>query len=54
MRNVLVAFLLSSACPVAQAQEMTPAAYEAALRSEVEILQQGVAQRKPGEAEPPA
>jgi hypothetical protein len=51
MRNVLVAFLLFGACPVAQAQEMTPAAYEAALRSEVEILQQGVAQRKLGEAD---
>lgn len=51
MRNVLAALLLVGACAEARAQEMTPAAHEAALRSEVGILKQGLVQRKPGEAD---
>lgn len=37
-------------CIAVRAQEVIPAAYEAALRSEVAILKQGVVQRKPSEA----
>ena len=51
MRNFLAALLLVGARAAAQAQEMPPAAYEAALRSEVAILKQGLVQRKPGEAD---
>jgi hypothetical protein len=51
MRNILAALLLVSTCTEAWAQEMTPAAYEVALRSEVGILKQGLVQRQPGEVD---
>jgi hypothetical protein len=51
MRHLLASLLLVGACATARAQEMAPAAYEAALRSEVAILKQGLVQRKPGEAD---
>jgi hypothetical protein len=51
MRNVFAALLLVDACARAQAQGTTPAAAEAALRSEVALLKQGVVQRKPSEAD---
>jgi len=51
MRNAFAALLLVSAFAQARAQEMTPVAYEAALRSEGELLKQGMVQRKPGEAD---
>lgn len=51
MRNVLVALLAVGICVAACAQEVMPAAYEAALRSEVTILKQGLVQRKSGEAD---
>lgn len=51
MRNVLTALFLVGTCGATWAQEMTPAAYEAALRSEEALLKQGLVQRKPGEAD---
>jgi hypothetical protein len=50
MRHVITILLFLRAC-AAQAQELTPAAYEAALRNERKVLQQGVALRQPGEAD---
>jgi hypothetical protein len=51
MHTVLAALLLMGACTAAQAQNLPPATYEAALRSEAALLKQGVVQRKPAEAE---
>jgi hypothetical protein len=51
MRHILATLLLVSTCVKAWAQEMTPAAYEAALQSEVALLKQGVVQRQPNEAD---
>ncbi|QIL78451.1 hypothetical protein [Hymenobacter sp. HDW8] len=51
MRTVFAVLLLISAGAAARAQEVTPEAYEAALRQEVEILKQGVVQRRAGEAD---
>jgi hypothetical protein len=54
MRNLLATLLLVGGCAAARAQEMSPAAYaayDAALRSEGAILQQGLVQRKPNEAD---
>lgn len=51
MRIAFAALLLVGAYTAARAQEMTPAAYEAALRHEVSLLKQGVVQRQPGEAD---
>ncbi|HEX8659677.1 MAG TPA: hypothetical protein VF690_19195 [Hymenobacter sp.] len=51
MRPLLTALLLMTAGAVVRAQELDPAAEEAALLREVEILKQGVAQRKPDEAD---
>ena len=51
MPNFLTALVLLGACAPARAQEMMPAAYQAVLLSEMEVLKQGVAQRKPGESD---
>ncbi|SFQ82464.1 hypothetical protein [Hymenobacter arizonensis] len=51
MRPLLTALLLLTACAAVRAQEFDSAADKAALLREVEILKQGVAQRKPGEAD---
>lgn len=51
MRTVLVALLLVGTRVAARAQEIMPAAYEAALCGEVALLKQGLVQRKSGEAD---
>lgn len=51
MRHLFAALFLSSAWIAAQAQDLPPAIYEAAMRREMALLKQGVVQRKPGEAE---
>jgi hypothetical protein len=48
MRHVITMLLFLNTC-AAQAQELTSAAYEAALRSEREVLKRGVVARQPNE-----